>query len=138
MRILFGTIELAAGPIRASVRPGGPFDISINARRLVQEAQFIRAAQVTMFDRGNLKTTIRFSVRRQHATVQDSEYWLLTHTYAVQEAATAIFMAESTSGSRVELYLASAVLGVSDHLYKGVGTYHTYTIEGGKFTAQKP
>lgn len=128
-------IVLADGAFRAVGKSIGPAEFSLGGRRLVQEQQFLRAAAVSVLDRANLKTVIKFRVSREHASVQDAEYFLLSHYVDLPGSGTVTFAAKNSAGAEKRLKLAAAAIAVTDHSYSGCRTFHAYEISGGAMEA---
>jgi len=131
MLIKVNNVELANGAVRAQDQSAGPTDFRLNGRRLEQERQFTRATAVSMKDRGNLKTSISFGVTRLHASVEDAEYFVLSHYQSLPGEGDVVFTARSASGGVARLKLVNATIAITDHHYKGCRTWHSYQISGG-------
>jgi len=133
MIIKIGTTILAGE--KPTEQPDG---LQINGRRLGQEGNFLRAVQARMFDRGNVKMTVAFSVHRQHADILTAQYFVVKHAADLPGSGTVDISAESEAGAEAHLYLENALLTITGHQQRGVSTIHAYTIEGGLVTAANP
>lgn len=134
MRITFDGTVLCDNANRGAATGSGPGDFRLNGSRLTDPADFVRASEGAEYDRGNARTRITFAVYREHASVQDAEYFCLTHYKALSGSGVALFIARSSTGATVQVTLAKAVLKVTDHEYTGATTTHRYEIAGGLVT----
>lgn len=125
-------------PLAEMSGPVGVRDFKISNSRLVEPAQFLRAAATAFFDRKNLATTITFVVTRLHASVRDAEVFLLAHESEVPAGGLAAFTARSDDGQEVTRYLDAAIVEVTEAAYVGLSTRHLYTIKGGLLLTQRP
>lgn len=146
MKVLIGTFTLAQHDVTTTrdglnattVRTTAVSNFRIQSARVAQVAEFVRAAQVQTFDRGNRKTTITFNVSREHTTIRNCEAFLLAHIGQVPNKGLITLQAKETSGAVTERYLKDALCEVVDASYDGVTSFHSYQLIGGDILTEKP
>jgi len=146
MKVTIGTFTLAehdftstpAGHQATTLKSTAVSDFRINREVAGQIAEFVRAAQVKTFDRKNRKTSISFSVAREHTTIRNCEAWILEHSTKLPNSGLVTLQAKSDSGASSERYLQDAVLVVAESHYEGASSFHTYQIIGGDILTEKP
>lgn len=107
-------------------------DLKINHQRVVQVGEFLRALTAQPFARGNRKTTMSWSITREHADFRAAEQFLLSHSAEIPASGTLMLIAE---GSGQKTYkLSNAELQTHESKRIGVTTLHTYTFIGGDFS----
>ncbi len=128
-----GTVLADETPARAMT------GFALNGRQVVQEEQFIRAAQATLFARGNRTLRFSFSVTHTFGTIAEAETFALTHYANLADGpATLVFQCGTASEAVSEVYITGAVLeNVSNH-YVGTCVTFTYAFAGSAITAIVP
>ena len=109
-----------------------PDELRINGRPLVQEAQFLRAQKIKMFARGNRKTTVSFTVKRLHDSIQAAQVFMIQHYNLLPSEGTLRLKMISDSGGAQNLTMEDSVLGAVLYWHVGKTTFFRYSIEGGK------
>jgi hypothetical protein len=121
-------------PATFILAPGGtmsPSGLSIHTERNTQVRQALRAPSARDSDRGNVQTTITFSVTRYFATPQLAESYILLHASTIPGGGTVIF--QTVGGTN--FYLTNAVVKTTDCKHTGRTTLHSYSINGGLISA---
>lgn len=133
MRITINEFVLAemSGPV-------GVRDFKVSHERLMEQAQFLRAAASAFFDRKNQATTITFAVTRLHASVRDAEVFLLAHEAEVPAGGLVTFTARGDNGQEIARYLDAALVEVAESAYVGCSSTVIYRIKGGLLLRQQP
>lgn len=132
MKIKINNYPLADGALE------GVSQFKINGQRVSQVAQFLRAAAVRVFNRGNLQTTVTFAITRAHESLMAAELFILEHDLNLPPQGLVTFTAGGAETQETERYLADAMITVSDREYIGVTTIHHYTVVGGELLKIKP
>ena len=132
MKVQIGSTWLAEGG-RESVS-----DFRINNEDILDVEAFLRATEISVFNRGNRKTTVKFSVKRTHDSVEAAETFILEHSTDMPGHGLVTFVAVSATGSETSRYLQDASVEVAEASYTGSTTYHTYTIIGGRMLTVRP
>lgn len=131
MKIVFDHIELARGNSHCE----NPIDLKIRGQKELQLATLLRAEEVRVFDRGNLRTLITFKVIRKHANKEESESFVLQHAAVLAAAqGRALFFLEDQD--KRSFILNDASVRQIDSQSEGVTSFHTYEIVGSKFEQQ--
>src|SRR2546430_17192424 len=85
--------------------------LSLNGRQIVQEAQFLRAAQAAFFARHNRSVTLSFTVLRTFASVSAAEQFFLGHYATLTDGpATLTCRCTNTAGTTTDLLIQNALL----------------------------
>ena len=124
-------VVLCDGPMLGEGSALGPSGLEINGERLRDERQIVRAAQRSFKDRANLKSTITFTVSREHSTITTAWAFAFTHYGDLPGQGSVLFEMGEEGGGVVRKELPDATLSITRHLVEGVRTRHWYTIEGG-------
>lgn len=116
-----------------------PRSLRVDGGPVIQDAQFLRAAQAKAYDRGNRRTTISFELSREHADVEASEVFMLDH-FASLPTGTGLLLliAEASTGREQDFFLADTVLRIVGSVQVGASTDHTYEFSGGLLSKEKP
>ncbi len=128
MKILIGDMILAGGEELNQ----SPYDISIFNERDVQLACSLRGTSIKGYDRGNQRTTIRFTVARNHDSIESAQRFMLKHAASLNELESYLQIVEEPSGE--VLYLLYAVISSIQGSVSVNVTIHTYQIIGGNFS----
>jgi hypothetical protein len=115
-----------------------PENLTINGRRTVQVAEFIRSATAKPYNRGNRRTTVSFQLTVQNTDGMDAGglLWktsedLLTAAAALPTSGTVVFLCEGSG--RKAYRLLDAVIESDDAQQIGLTIVTRYTIIGGRF-----
>ena len=117
-------------PATFVIAPGGissPSGLSIHTERNTQVRQALRAPAARDSDRGNLQTSVTFSVTRYFPSPQLAEAFILLHASTIPGGGTVVFQ---TVGS-INFYLTNAVIKTTESKHTGRTTLHSYSISGG-------
>jgi hypothetical protein len=137
MQILFETTYLAPGQAQSAA------DITLNGEQVVDEAEFFRAASITLFPRGNQRTDFDFSVSYVYPTSVSAEMALLLFpsnvpmTSADNGVLQCLCGAETPATSQI-CYMSGAVLRKISVRQVGVSLIVRYSFTGPGFTSQVP
>lgn len=103
--------------------------LSLNGRQIVQEAEFLRAANAAFYARGNRAQQLSFTVLRRFDTAADAELFLLGH-YATLVDGPASLLCRCGGGGETltDVLIPNAVLeSVAHPRYIGNSVVVTYT-----------
>lgn len=89
--------------------------------------QFLRGPKAKQADRGNLHTTVAFSVTRYFDNIADAEQYILLHAATIPGGGTVKF----TSTSGTNFYMTDSVVSTTESKQTGRTTLHSYSIVGG-------
>src|SRR2546421_807524 len=109
---------------------------TLNGRQIVQEAQFLRAAQSQFFARGNRSVLLSFSVTRVFSSISAAEQFFLGH-YATLVNGPATLTCRCGGGSEAvtDVLIQNAVLeSLSEPRYIGESVNITYTFRAPAIT----
>lgn len=134
MRITVGNPEFVLSDHNSTA----PADLRIVERRLTQVTEFVRAVDISTFDRKNKQTTITFSVTRQHASIRGAGVYMLEHATKLPNRGLVTIEARDTNGSLTRRYLKNAMISSVESRQLGVSTFHSYEIVGGQMLTTKP
>lgn len=113
------------------------FDDLTGARQ-VQVAALLRAADITLFDRGNRALTLTITrTRRPHASANAARLFMADHEQALAALSgtySVVFVFEGPSGT-VTRYLRGALVASHRARQSGFTTFHTYTLQGTAWSA---
>ena len=125
------TVLADGAGVRGAGKNVGPDGFRISGQVSSQIAQFLRAGNAKVFNRGNLRTSIAFSVRREFSSTQAAEFWLLNHVKTVQREDTLYMFAQAESGNEIQVTVSDCVLTLTDLQHEGVSVRVSYQITGG-------
>jgi hypothetical protein len=136
VKVKIGTTWLAG-------HPDDPYKSQVsgwrqNGTRLIQEARYLRAEDVQVFDRRNKQTRISFSVTRYHSTTDAAEAFAVQHFDDIPGRAHITIEIQREGGGTILRYLRNAVILSVDSTLHGRTTRHTYQITGGAILKQDP
>jgi hypothetical protein len=117
-------------PATFILAPGGissPNGLAIHTERNTQVRQALRAMAARDSDRGNMQTSVSFSVTRYFSTVQLAESYILLHASTIPGGGTVVF--QTVGGTNY--YLTNAVVKTTESKHTGRTTSHSYSISGG-------
>ena len=109
--------------------------LAIDGQRIVQVGTFIRAEEITPFARKNKKTTITFSVSREHNSIEDCGNFILTHAAELPFQGTLHMISIAAGGAEYEKILPNATIISDRSRQMGQSSFHSYTFIGGQLTA---
>lgn len=132
MRIRLNSTWLAAGDLE------GPGALRVGGAQVVQEAQLFRALAAAWFARGNHSQTVSFSVTRAHNTVEDAEWFILTHYAALPKEGDLVFVIGTGAGERAVMLEDAVLQGAPEIRNEGSTTFTTYNLAGGLLTNTEP
>ena len=115
-----------------------PDELIVNARRIVQVAQFLRSSAAKPIPRKNTITTISFSVTRTHTSVRAAGGYMLQHEVDIPDEGVITFISQDQGGGESNYYFDNAAVETTQAKRIGVTTFHSYTIIGGRITTVKP
>jgi hypothetical protein len=134
--------------MRITIKPAGgsPFELAghgvtspiglrINGAIVADVAEYLRASSVEVFDRGNLRTVISFSVTREHASVEAAQSYLVQHAVTVPRSGLVEIEYEQGRG---RAWLYGAVMPQANSSHSGCSTTVEYEIIGGAMSAVSP
>lgn len=132
MKIRLNSTWLAAGELE------GPSALRVGGAQVTQEAQFFRALAAAYYGRGNHTQSVSFTVVRAHNTVEDAEWFVLTHYAALPKEGDLVFVI-GTGESERAVMLEDAVLQSAPEIrHEGSTTFTTYNLAGGLLTNTEP
>lgn len=107
--------------------------------RKLQAQEIFRAAAITVFPRGNTKTTVTFEVSRTFPDQKTADLYALQHETLVPATGLITFTSVATNGQKTVRYLNPGYV-LSHELISmiGITTRHQYQIIGGAVTATMP
>lgn len=126
MRIFISNIPLSQG----SQYQEYPEYFTLTEEHQVHIEHFLNSPQVHTYDRGNIKTTLSFSVTRHHGSVSNAQKFILTHSRQLYPISGPITFQEEDSPTRY--ILENAVIQKIESTLNGTSTTHTYYITAGK------
>ena len=129
LTIKHGTDTLASGSLADAMVQR----LVVNGVVLIEEAEFVRAEAITIFDRGNRRNTVEIEIWKLH----DSKITALHHRVTHADEITGRFdlvIQLSEDGDSYTATLASAGWRSVSVEATGVSTRTTYEIVGGRFT----
>ena len=115
----------------------GTQNLRFNGRIVTQEAEFLRADQIQVFNRGNARTVIGFTRTIRKDDLADAEVFLLEHASEVLIDGLLTITAKSET-KEIERYIEAVVCRAYDAHQLGVTIFCQYEIIGGKILLEKP
>jgi len=104
------------------------FDVTVNGRQLIQEAQFLRAAAAAFYGRANKRIQLAFSITRNFATIKLAEQWILGHHGDLANRSTLTITTGLDSESSEDIICQNAVLESVDFpRIRGISVEARYT-----------
>lgn len=100
------------------------FGLTFNGQQIVQEAQFIAAANAALYGRGNRTLAIAFSVTRTFGTVRAAEVYALTVYDAMADEGTLVCRCGALGEGYIEVEFEDAVL-----VGRGIPRYRGVTVQ---------
>jgi hypothetical protein len=109
-------------------------DLDLAHTSAVQEAEFVRAAEIKLFDRGNGRFDQTFSVLYKRSSGASAEGWLFEMRNRIPQFGRVQFITESSSGGAQTWYLHNASCQIVRARHIGSSVIATFRIRGGKPT----
>lgn len=138
MRILVksGSTEqvLCHGHVTGVDKHVGPTGLRVSGPVAAQVAQFLRATQVTVWNRANREVRVAFGITRECASAIAAEKFCFSHPRDCLRSTTVIIQAEGQAGAFDKLTLANAVVTQVACEQFGVAVVVNYEIVGGSIT----
>lgn len=114
-------------------------NVSVNGQEVTEAVDIVRAAAAKFFDRGNLKNTFQFTVRREFATLTECQVYLCTHFSLLPKSGALQIICGGNGETTQDCFMEGAVLSASPQgSFNGVESIVTYTIQGGAVTTDVP
>ena len=125
MKIKISNIELVRGRTYCE----DAFDLKVHGKKELQISSLLRAKEVKVFDRGNMRTVVSFKVKRQHANSEAAMCFMMGHGERIgMVRGDAHFELEDELKSIFTL--KEACIGEIESKIDGVTTLHRYEIVG--------
>ena len=113
-------------------------NLRVNGQRVLQVVDLARAEYVTVYGRGNRRTTISFQVTRQHRSEWEATEAVLDHDAEIPETGL-LELVITDNGRTIKRWLANAgVESVQMVGQIGATTQWAYSIIGGEVLKRKP
>ena len=112
-------LQIGNVPLTGTIPDESVCDFRGAPASLVQEVQGVDAASTEFIPRGNRKTTITFTINRTHASAETAADFCVRHE--AQFPVQGLFTYATDLG---ELYLAAALVDVTQYSFKGAATVH--------------
>jgi hypothetical protein len=132
MKIRLGQIDLARGLTHRE----SPTRFSLATARETQMARAVRATAVEIFDRGNTRTVVTFTVTRRHPNVEQALRFATTHPQALAGATGGLIFTSEDGPGTAETYLPDAVLRSLHCQPAGIITHTEYEFIGSRLNCQ--
>lgn len=113
-------------------------ELAVSGQSQVQEVNTVRATVATRYNRGNLSTTISFSVSREYPTMEDASRAALEIVGEQQGIKDTLTIVTETPSATTRRYLPDALIAEVAPTQIGVTLRIRYTIRGSKLTHIKP
>ena len=135
--------NLAPIVIAGNVPREEPSDVKLNEVRILEIAEFIRAEYITVFYRNNRKTTLSFTVARDHGDNFTAQQFIMDHPSSVPILGLVEMTLNGndlTGGALTTTrWIENAGIGEVQLVeWKGSSTRFSYNIVGGKILNTKP
>lgn len=130
-------LEWAGKDISSTGRLQGVSGWQLDGERDVQVIKGIRAVEVTPVDRQNTATSLKFTVTRDHDTIEAAELFAMTHELELANKGVLVMTASAGQANQAVVYLKAQLKNVSVK-YEGMLSMTTYTFMGGKTATKRP
>lgn len=127
MIITIGSDIICDGADRSQDKNSGPSNYRMSGDVTEQIAEFLRADDVTVYNRKNRKAQVSFDVKRLCASVDAAETYCNMHPWTVTRSGTLTIT--TTGGS---LRILTATLKTVSCTFTGATVFVSYLIIGGK------
>jgi len=131
MKIRLGNLDLARGLAHRE----SPARFSLATERETQLVSTLRASNAAIFDRGNARTFVTFSVTRRHANAERALRFAAGHSQALANTNGVVIISEDSPGE-AEFFLPDAVLHTLHCAPEGLLTETEYAFVGGALTCR--
>lgn len=135
MKIFFGGIQLTDW----SDYPAQ--NVSVNGETVFEAVDIVRAAAKRFFSRGNDRVTLSFTVRREFATHNEAQAYLLTAFSTLPKFGTCrvVCGAPGEEDDEQEVFIYNAVLAAMPQgIFNGVEVIASFNIQGGAAVTDSP
>jgi len=132
MKIRLGQFELARGLAHRE----SPRQFSLATTRETQVAAALRAPQAGVFDRGNARTNVHFTVTRRHDSIERALRFAAAHPQALAAAAGGLTFISEDGPGEAEIFLPDAALRSVRCAPAGLVTDTEYEFVGSALTCQ--
>jgi len=126
MKIRLGQLELARGLAHRE----SPRQFSLATTRETQVAPALRALRAGVFDRGNARTAVAFTITRRHESVERALRFAAAHPQALASAVGGLTMVSEDGPGEAEVFLPDAALKAVRCVPAGVVTDTAYEFIG--------
>lgn len=133
MRIYLAGTELTGSSMRE-----WPNNLTLNGERLTQLMARLRATKIKSKSRDNKKSTVNFTVTREHNSIPECQAFMFKHFAGLPGEGTARFHMIDPAGPSSSLYMPDSTLDASSGIHKGRSSIFTYTIVGGHPQVENP
>ena len=127
MRITLGKFVLCEGTAGNQF----PDSLGFNGKRVVDVAEFLRAADAVPSNRGNRKTTFAFTLTREHASHRAACEFAAMHEWMVPEVGAVVLQLEGDGVTKLTFTNGVLEEVACDDVF-GVSTIHTYSFIGSR------
>lgn len=124
-------ISIAGTEFTTATKGEQSLGLRISGDLTVQEKRLFRGDEVVTVDRGNKRTRFSFSVKREHASADAAETFMVSHSKAIHGKAGAMTILQDDGGAAGTVS-AAAVVDYNGS-YEGAQTTFSYEIIGGEF-----
>lgn len=112
----------------------GPSGLVVSGDQAIQVEDLLRSKTKLILPRGNNVITIRYEVSRQHGSVQAAEDYLIVHRAMLPMELGMVCEIRLNGPAIKRYYLTQPLVQSSEGTYRGLRTFHTYTLLGGQLT----
>lgn len=109
-------------------------DIQIDDQMLVQDAQYIRAAVVNLFARGNRAFSLSFTVQKSFASVRLAQEFMLNNRNTLANFETMVLRLGAFGETPSDATVPAAVMQSVSARFAGVAVFYTYNIRAPQVT----
>jgi len=110
------------------------YDVQLNGRQIVQDAQFLRALAAQPLARGNQVNQLRFKVTRQHASVAEASTFVLTAFSSLPVNGVATIVCGAFGESPMTCVFNAVLEEMPESIFHGTRTDTTFVLRGGLIT----
>ena len=132
MKIRLGPLDLARGLAHRE----SPRQFSLTTTRETQVAAALRAPQAAVFDRGNARTLVQFTVTRRHDSIERALRFAALHPSALAATTGGLTFITEDGPVESEIFLPDAALRSVKCVPNALLTDTDYEFLGGSLTSQ--
>lgn len=132
MKIRLGQIELARGLAHRE----SPTRLSLATAREAQVVRVVRAVTAAIFDRGNARTVVTFTVVRRHENVERALRFAAVHPLALANEVGSLTLVSEDGTAAAETSLGDATLRSLHCQPAGIITSTDYEFVGSQLTCR--